>query len=65
MDQRDNTAQYYPNPNHKRGAKCRIRTPNPYEQINRHRKESIFAGYTLGLGVLTGEADPNQVEGKV
>ena len=61
---RDVTTQYYlnPNPNHKNSAKFSLRTPLALMEKIKSWYERLLLGYTLGLGALACEADPNQVE---
>ena len=55
--------QIYPNrnPNHKRSARYGIQNSNYNTHIVKIRNESIFAGNALGLGLLVGGTELNQI----
>ena len=52
--ERDVTIQYYPNPNpnHKKGTKCRPRNPNPTIVAATRPKVRRVAATIVGLGFL-------------
>ena len=65
--QREITTQYYSNinPNHKKSAMCRMRTPNPDVKCKGNLYDKVFVVYVLGIGVLAGRADPKKLKLKV